>query len=79
MHVPRTLRSAISAFTRVFDTLWRCAADRGGHLAYILFIHGSRLCRRTAEAALHRVRDTTNPVYPSANVTVSTRPAREVR
>jgi hypothetical protein len=30
------LRSAISAFTRVFDTLWR----------------------RTAEEALHRVRDT---------------------
>ena len=23
------LRSAISAFTRVFDTLWRCAADPG--------------------------------------------------
>jgi hypothetical protein len=27
--VPRTLRSAISAFTRVFDALWRCAADPG--------------------------------------------------
>jgi len=26
---PRTLRSAISAFTRVFDVLWRCAADPG--------------------------------------------------
>jgi len=23
------LRSAISAFTRVFDALWRCAADPG--------------------------------------------------
>src|ERR1700746_30821 len=23
------LRSAISVFTRVFDALWRCAADRG--------------------------------------------------
>ncbi|BBO03659.1 hypothetical protein CO683_09555 [Bradyrhizobium ottawaense] len=25
--VPRTQRSAISAFTRVFDTLLRCAAE----------------------------------------------------
>jgi len=27
--VPRTLRSAISAFTRVFDALWWCAAEPG--------------------------------------------------
>jgi hypothetical protein len=27
--VPRTQRSAISAFTRVFDALWRCAAEPG--------------------------------------------------
>ena len=27
--MPRTLRSAISAVTRVFDALWRCAADPG--------------------------------------------------
>jgi len=27
--VPRMLRSAISAFTRVFDTLWRCVSDPG--------------------------------------------------
>ena len=36
------LRSAISAFTRVFDALWRCAADPGS----IVLPHrlGSRLC-----------------------------------
>ena len=27
--MPRMLRSAISAFTRVADALWRCAADPG--------------------------------------------------
>jgi hypothetical protein len=27
--VPRMLRGAISAFTRVYDALWRCAADPG--------------------------------------------------
>jgi hypothetical protein len=37
--VPQTLR-AINAFTRVFDALWRCAADPGAipaprHLAFI--------------------------------------------
>jgi hypothetical protein len=31
--VPRMLRSATSAFTRVFDTLWRCAADPGSTVA----------------------------------------------
>jgi hypothetical protein len=40
--VPRMLRSAISAFTRVFDALWRCAADPGS----IVLPHRpvSRLC-----------------------------------
>jgi hypothetical protein len=27
-----TLRSAISAFTRVFDALWRVSKGEGGHL-----------------------------------------------
>jgi hypothetical protein len=27
--VPRAQRSAFSGFTRVFDTLWRCAAEPG--------------------------------------------------
>jgi len=27
--VPRMLRSATSVFTRVFNALWRCAADPG--------------------------------------------------
>jgi len=34
------LRSAISAFTRVFDALWRSAADPGS----IALLNGSRLC-----------------------------------
>jgi len=37
------LRSAISAFTRVFDALWRCAADPGS-TPNTLRVHGSRLC-----------------------------------
>lgn len=53
--VPRTRRSAISAFTRVFD-LWRCAADPGSIAleCCLLCSHRSRL----SAAALHRVRDT---------------------
>jgi hypothetical protein len=31
--VPRTQRNAISAFTRVFDALWRCAAEPGPYQA----------------------------------------------
>jgi hypothetical protein len=49
------LRSAISAFTRVFDALclaaW-CAAGPGS-----MAVDGSRLCG-AARRALHRVRDT---------------------
>jgi hypothetical protein len=46
-------RSATSAFTRVFDALWRCVADPGS----MRCIRGSRLCG-AAQGALHRVRDT---------------------
>jgi hypothetical protein len=43
------LRSALSAFTRVFDALWRCAADPGStYFAVSLWV----------PAQLHRVRDT---------------------
>ncbi len=52
--VPRTQRSAFSAFTRVFDALWRCAAEPG---SISQRRYGSRLCG-AARRALHRVRDT---------------------
>jgi hypothetical protein len=45
------LRSAISAFTRVFDALWRCAADPGAIFATMG--PGSAEQRCTP----HRVRD----------------------
>jgi hypothetical protein len=48
--VPRMQRSTIRAFTRVFDTLWWCAADPGS----MELGPGSAKQRR----ALHRVRDT---------------------
>jgi hypothetical protein len=60
--VPRMLRSAISAFTRVFDGLWRCAADPGSiaHSASA-WVPAVRCIVRTmlriAERTLHRVRD----------------------
>jgi hypothetical protein len=44
LSVPRTLRGAISSFTRVFDALWLaawCAAEPGSML---LGQRGSRLC-----------------------------------
>ena len=50
--VPRMLRSAISAFTRVFEALWRCAADPGSNVAAMG--PGSAAQRFT----LRRVRDT---------------------
>jgi nucleoside triphosphate pyrophosphatase len=46
------LRRAISAFTRVFDALWRRGALLSGVHAEVPPL------RRTAEEALHRVRDT---------------------
>jgi len=42
--------SAISAFTRVFDTLWRCTADPGSfHTPSLL---RSRVCSAPLRAAL---------------------------
>ena len=38
--MPRMLRNAISAFTRVFDALWCCAADPGPMLYMILEFMG---------------------------------------
>ena len=63
--MPRMLRSAISAFTRVFDGLWRCAADPGAiaHSAHSAsaWVPAVRCIVRTmlriAERTLHRVRD----------------------
>ena len=54
--VPRMLRSAISAFTRVFDALWLaawCAADPGS-----IAPGWVPALRCIAKEALHRVRDT---------------------
>jgi len=48
------LRSAFSAFTRVFDALRRCAADPGSKCGKLC---GSRLWG-AAWRTLHRVRDT---------------------
>src|SRR3984893_9976653 len=40
--VSRTRRSAISAFTRVYDALWRCAAGPGPNLGVTLLIQIGR-------------------------------------
>src|SRR5665213_3341583 len=45
--VSRMQRSAISAFTRVFDALWRCAADPGPRLREA----GSRVCGASSSDA----------------------------
>ncbi|SIO62244.1 hypothetical protein SAMN05443247_09176 [Bradyrhizobium erythrophlei] len=47
--VPRTLRSPTSASTRVFDALWRCAADPG---SIVLREEWVPALRCTAEEAL---------------------------
>jgi len=56
------LRNAISAFTRVFDALWRRGAllIRGPHRKHTLPLPGLRGSRRCGAACstLHRVRDT---------------------
>jgi hypothetical protein len=40
--VPRTQRSAVSAFTRVFDALWWCAAEPGpSNLVWVLALRSS--------------------------------------
>jgi hypothetical protein len=50
--VPRTLRSAISAVTRVFDALWRCAADPGSMMDPYLWV--SALRSSVPDDASHR-------------------------
>jgi hypothetical protein len=54
--------AAISAFTRVFDTLWRCAADPGS-----ITVMGPGSAKH--RFALHRVRDTESvtPKYSTNN------------
>src|SRR5229473_3363907 len=53
--VPRTQRSAISVFTRVFDALWRCAAEPGSILSLLVVVGPGSAEQR---CTLHRVRDT---------------------
>ena len=40
------LRSAVSAFTRVFDALWRCAADPASIVPGIVLGPGSAVHRK---------------------------------
>src|ERR1700746_1517501 len=48
------LRSATSAFTRVFDALWRCAAEPGSKSSLVVWVP----TLRSSATALHRVRGT---------------------
>jgi hypothetical protein len=69
------LRSAISAFTRVFDALWPCGVVRcwaGVHSGRWVPALRSSVTRYTASG-------TRNVGYSSKNVTVSATPARVVR
>jgi len=59
------LRSTKSAFTRVFDALWWCAADPGPMLPQ----SGSRLCAAAFHAAArpgHRASRYVRPPNPEA-------------
>jgi hypothetical protein len=61
------LRSTTSAFTRVFDALWRCAADLGPIVAVPqVWVPALRCTAR----ALHRVRDT-NPEAHTHSVVIT--------
>jgi hypothetical protein len=65
-YVSRAQRGTISAFTRVFDALWCCAADPGPRLFSCKKESWVPDRRRTAPLryALHRVRDTSGEAVP---------------